>query len=129
MNDKVLTINGLEKLPKALSSEWPLDINRVMIGTSTDSPDRSQTSLQEKVHEDDEESTLCSFSQVTEDTVALVGRIIVTGGSHVPAGTEVSEFGIGYTDGTLVQSIVRDPITVNDDEQIQFNVPLIINLK
>jgi len=127
MKDKVLTTNGLEKLPRALSSKWPLEINRIILGTSTESPERSQNFLREKVHEDDEVSTLCSFSQITEDEVALLGKITVTGGSHVPAGTEVSEFGIGYNDGTLVQTIVRDPITVNDNDQIQFNVPFIMD--
>lgn len=104
-----VTFNGLEwisdKTTGNLETEW---LYVIAVGDGTRSPSQDDTSLQSELYRANDDDSNCTI-ETTTDTGAITGRITITGGQEVPAGAEITEFGM-FTKGSniLVYREVRD---------------------
>lgn len=97
----------------------PTDIiDTVKIGTGTSSVDDGDTSMQSS------EFSGSPDRIVPKDNGERQFQIIVTGGTEVPSGTDVSEFGLFDSTGGMVYHEVDDPITVSQGISQEFFITL-----
>lgn len=80
----------------------------IAVGDGTTSPSSSDTSLASELYRANDDDSNCTV-ETTSNTGEIIGRITITGGTEVPAGTGISEIGL-HTSGsdTLVYREVRD---------------------
>lgn len=97
----------------------------VAVGDGTTSPSSSDTSLENELYRANSDDSNCSI-QDTSNTGEIKCRITVSGGTEVPAGSDLSEFGVFASDGsTLIYREVRDTaVTVQSGDRKTFEFTL-----
>lgn len=73
----------------------------VAVGDGTGAVGTTDTSLQNELYRSNDDNSNCAVD-TTNDTGEYFGRITVTGGLNIPAGSEITEFGLFTTDGQML---------------------------
>ena len=125
MTGALVVNSGLEWLSDKAFDNVTDIIDEVAVGTGTTDPARNDTSLENEVYRGTSGGNI-EFNEI-DNTGGVEAKIVITGGTEVPDGTEVSEFGI-YTEeagtNTLILREVREPITINNGNKEEFTIPL-----
>lgn len=101
----------------------------IAVGTGSTSPTESDTSLANEVYRANDNDSNCTV-QPTSNNGEFVGKITISGGTEVAAGTDVTEFGLYPSDGsTLLYREVRTAVTIQsgDRKTFEFTVTLTDN--
>lgn len=99
----------------------------IAVGTGTTDPTESDTSLQSEVYRSNDGNTNCTVDTTT-NTGEIVGRITVSGGTEVPAGTDITEIGLFVDDGsTLVFREVRTAVTIESGDRKTFEFTIVLD--
>lgn len=101
-----------------------ITLDEFAIGTGTTDPTSSDTSLENEVYRASASDTNCEFEDTSEDG-EIVAKLTVSGGTEVPAGTTITEFGLlGDSGSTLVYREVKSGTTVQSGARITFALEL-----
>jgi len=94
-------------------------INTVKVGTGTSSPSSTDSSMQSEVH-----TSNTSNSNVTIESTGSIGeykaQISVSGGGEVPAGTDISEFGVFTNTDVMIKHEIRSAVTIDSGDRKTF---------
>ena len=110
---------------KGLGNRTNEAIDTIKVGTGTNAPSSTDSSMQNEVHTSD-----TSNGNVTIKSTGSVGeyraQISVSGGGEVPAGTDISEFGVFTNTDVMIKHEVRSAVTIESGDRKTFET--IINL-
>lgn len=102
-------------------------IDEIAVGNGTTSPAESDTSLDSELYRATENDSNVAVKE-TSGTADILGRISISGGTEVPAGSDITEFGLFLENGsTMVYREVRSAVTLQagDTKTFEFTVKLI----
>lgn len=111
------TVGGLNFIERVIAdSSYTETMNTIAIGDGDAAPSRNDTTLDNQLHEAPSSSQTVIIERGTG--VGEIRTVIeFTGGSEVPSGSDITEFGLKASDGTLLYRELRDtPITVTSGE-------------
>lgn len=119
----IIPDEGLEWMAdKLLDIEFG-SIDQVAVGTGTTGVSASDTSMVDLAYREDTASSSVTITE-TEDVGVIRATIDVEGGTDVPGGTEISEFGVFTDSGEMVYHEITDPITLNIGEEVTFVIEI-----
>lgn len=125
-----ITDDGLEAIGDILLGLTQSRINEIAVGTATGSEVASANALGNEVFRADQASTKTSFAD-SGTGGELEVTVAVTGGTDVPANTQIAEVGVFEAgSGGSGRLIVIDQIpavTVENGDIEQFTVPINVN--
>lgn len=122
-----ITYSGIDVMADLLSGQSSSYANAIAVGTGSANVSRDDTSLDNEVHRKAPSSISTTNTGEREYTISI------TGGSEVPAGTEITEFGLFTStqdnSGDLVYREVATPITVGDGITQEFVLTINIDIE
>lgn len=120
---EIFTERGIEWVAdKTIDNETGV-IDTMMIGTGTTDPSLGDTSLENEVHRASTSSPRMSVVE-TSQVGQLELTIEITADNEVSAGTDITEYGVETSDGTFIYREVRDPITIEIGQNVEFVIQL-----
>lgn len=121
-----VTEDGTEVFAELGSGATSSGVEAVALGEGTSDVSETDQSMESEVHREAPETITKTGNGEREYSIT------VTGGTEVPAGTDVSEFGLFDTttadSGRMIYHEVEDPITVNDGVSQEFIVTLNLDI-
>lgn len=121
-----ITNEGVDVIASSLAGVSTEHAAAVAVGTGTDSVSRNDTALTSEIHREAPTTIVATDAGEREYTIEI------TGGTEIPAGTEVSEFGLMTSttadSGTLIYREVATPITVGDGITQEFVLTIDVNI-
>lgn len=105
----VYTNNGLDFVEQATTdSSFSSVLNTVAVGDGTAAPSETDTSLTNQLYEETDAASNITIERPAQAGVGeMRATITITGGTEVPAGSSITEFGLKADNGTLVYKEVR----------------------
>lgn len=125
---EVYTNGGLEWLSgKKVDSADSTVLFGVAVGDGTSSPSSGDTSMESEIHRTNADNSNCTI-ETTSNNGEIRVKVSVSGGSEVPGGSDISEFGV-FTDEstpTMVYHEVTSGKTVTDGTRVTFEMLLTV---
>lgn len=110
-----------QKIMGNLDSEYAYEI---AVGTGTASPTTSDTSLSNEIYRANSDDSIASIS-LTSSSGGIQCRITITGGTEVPSGSKITEFGLFVNNGsTMLYREVRSSVKLDSGERQTFEFTL-----
>jgi len=99
------------------SDEYPYI---VAVGDGTTLPASDDSSLGNEIYRANDDDSNCTV-ELTGNTGQYLGRITVSGGTEVPANSDISEIGLFSSDGTtLLYRETRNAVTISSGDRKTF---------
>lgn len=121
----VITDSGAEWLSEAALAVHDETAYVVAVGDGTTSPSSTDTSLTNELYRANDDDSVCTVD-VTSNVGEILGRITVSGGTEVPAGSDIAEFGL-FSSGSgtmLYHEVIDNPVTVQSGDRKTFEFRL-----
>lgn len=100
------------------SKEVP-ELQYVAVGTGTTAPAVDDTALESEIYRSDIANSNASITKSSSTGTVRVS-ITVSGGTEVPAGSDITELGVFTESDDLIYREVRNTITIKNGERITF---------
>jgi hypothetical protein len=122
------TNEGINFIESAISDPSVTEVvDTIAIGDGTTSPRESDTSLENNLYESNTTSANVLIDRGSGGTGEIRVTVEFTGGTEVPSGSDITEFGLKNESGTLLYREVRDTsITVASGEKKSVEMKIFI---
>lgn len=118
---------GLDAIIDSLAIQEPSpDMTQMAVGTGTSTPTSTDTSLENETFRATTSDSVVTI-EPTSSTGEMRCEITVSGGTEIPAGTEITEIGIYFDENSLVHREVRSAVTVNAGDRKTFTTTFAVN--
>lgn len=109
---------------RVLDGDGAPEQTKIAVGTGTTTASASDSSMESEEHVSDFSDGNANLYKVAGADGIYRANIEISGGVEVPAGTDVTEFGIKTSNGDLVYREVRNATTVGSGERISFELEI-----